>query len=116
MDETRIKDLLRRFQPVGPPPELQMFALYPARPDRVWPWATAAAALLAVSVAFHVAASRVAIPQARDAELADALDGIAAAFGGDAEARRFAELIVVDLQWRRLGNSDSPTTGVTPVD
>jgi hypothetical protein len=48
MNEPDVEDLLRRYRPVGPPPELRGRVVAPVPPvRRAWPWAAAAAALLA---------------------------------------------------------------------
>jgi hypothetical protein len=99
MDETRITELLRRFKPVGPPPELRMFALYPVRADRIWPWATAAAALLAAALGLHVAADRTLATIAVPID-PSSVDALAAAMGGDEEAGRVARLMVAEQTFR----------------
>ena len=50
MNDNELDDLLRRVRPAGPPPELRarILASRPARP--AWPWAAAAAALLALTI------------------------------------------------------------------
>lgn len=45
------EDQLRRWRPVGPPADLRSRILEAPEPKRAWPWAAAAAALLAVTVA-----------------------------------------------------------------
>jgi hypothetical protein len=48
MTEHDLEDLLRRYRPLGPPPELRARIAAAAAPaPRTWPWAAAAAALLA---------------------------------------------------------------------
>jgi hypothetical protein len=80
-----IEDLLRRYQPAGPPPSLRARILGDAgdRP-RTWPWAAAAAALLGATVALHAARPRLSetwadpAPQHREiaiAQLAEMLGG-----------------------------------------
>ena len=59
MDEEKIRELLDRYRLVGPPADLRARALAPVtRALRVWPWAAAAAALLAATVGLHVASNR----------------------------------------------------------
>ena len=101
MHESDVEQLLRRYQPAGPPPELETRIFAPARPLRTWPWATAAAALLALTAGLHVATNRLAdraVPAA--AETRPTVDDLTAAFGGGDEARRVAELILLEQQAR----------------
>ena len=51
MTQDPIEDALRRYRPVGPPADLRARILEAPAPKRAWPWAAAAAALLAVTVA-----------------------------------------------------------------
>ena len=94
MDEDKVRELLDRYRPAGPPPELRRLALRPAAPDRVWPWAAAAAVLLAATVAIHFATTdairRLAPPTV------DTTSALAEAMGGDEDARRAARLIVAE--------------------
>ena len=50
MNDDQLDDLFRRVRPAGPPPDLRarILSAQPAR--RAWPWAAAAAALLAIVV------------------------------------------------------------------
>jgi hypothetical protein len=96
MDDDKVRELLGRYRPVGPPRGLRERALaVPARPARAWPWAAAAAALLAVTLGLHAAADRsiagVAMPM--DPVSVDALTEM---MGGDEEAQRAAQLIVAE--------------------
>jgi hypothetical protein len=50
---------LNRYRPVGPPPRLRDRVLQMKQPARTWPWAVAAAALLALSVALNAGARRI---------------------------------------------------------
>ena len=103
MDEHDIELRLSRYRPASPPPALRRSALRPGEPDRVWPWAAAAAVLLTASVAIHFATdtalSRIAPPAA------DPASALAEAMGGDEDARRAARLIVREQllleAWRR---------------
>ena len=55
MLEPDIEDLLRRYRPSGPPPELRARVLAnEAAAGRTWPWAAAAAALLAATMGLQV--------------------------------------------------------------
>ena len=52
MNDDQMEDLLRRVRPVGPRPELRARIVAARRPAaRAWPWVSAAAALLAITVA-----------------------------------------------------------------
>ena len=103
MDEHDIEFRLSRYRPASPPPELRRLALNRTAPDRVWPWAAAAAVLLTATVAIQFATSsalsRIAPP------VADPTSALANAMGGDEDARRAARLIVTEQSildaWRR---------------
>jgi len=103
MDEDNVRELLDRYRPVGPPPELRRFTLRPSAPGRIWPWAAAAAVLLTATVAIHVATTsalrRIAPPPV------DPTSALAETMGGDEDARRAARLIVTEQAildaWRR---------------
>lgn len=103
MDERQVEDLLQRYRPAGPAESLRERCLTPLRHAPVWPWATAAAALLAITVGLEAAAagaiSRVDVVVAPD-PTAQAIAELAEALGGDAAARRVAEQII-DEQMRR---------------
>jgi hypothetical protein len=59
MDERQIEELLRAHRPSGPPAYLrERITGGRVRVAPAWPWLFAAAALLTVSVGFHVSASR----------------------------------------------------------
>jgi hypothetical protein len=59
MDERQIEELLRAHRPAGPPADLRERIIGGrVRVAPAWPWLFAAAALLAMSVGFHVSASR----------------------------------------------------------
>ena len=57
MDDRQVEDLLKRYRPAGPPDSLRERCLTPSSAARVWPWAAAAAALLAITVGLEVAAA-----------------------------------------------------------
>jgi len=100
MDDEKVHELLGRYRPVRPPAGLRARALAdPMRVPRSWPWAAAAAALLAATVGLHVAANRaigrIAPPAAMAAE-----EALAAAMGGDDEAREAAQLIAGEKTFR----------------
>jgi hypothetical protein len=58
MDDRDLERLLARYRPADPPADLRAHALARAPigdAGRTWPWAVAAAALLAISVGLHAA-------------------------------------------------------------
>ena len=59
MSDPKLEELLHRYRPAGPPPDLrnQIAALIAAR--RTWPWAAAAAALLLTTCALQIATDRI---------------------------------------------------------
>ena len=58
MNDEQLDDLLRHVRPAGPPPELRARILGARRSPRAWPWAVAAAALLALTVGLQVSTMR----------------------------------------------------------
>ena len=103
MDDRQLEHLLKRYRPAGPPDSLRERALTASRHARVWPWATAAAALLAITVGLQGAAAG-AVTAAEIVSMpdtsADAAAELAEAFGGDEVARRMAEQFI-DEEVRR---------------
>jgi hypothetical protein len=100
MDEDRVRELLDRYRPVGAPAGLRHRALIgTGNTPRTWPWAVAAAALLAASAGLHLATNRTL---ARVATPVDGIsvDALAATMGGDEDARRAARLIVAEREFR----------------
>ena len=95
---------LRRYRPVGPPADLHARL---APPRRVWPWAAAAAALLAVTLGARAGIGNLAsqVPTVPD-PMARAVADLAQSLGGDAPARQMAELIIVEQQMQREGSRE----------
>jgi hypothetical protein len=55
MMDPDLDDLLRRYRPAGPPPELRARVVGATTPaGRTWPWVAAAAVLLAATVGLQV--------------------------------------------------------------
>lgn len=103
MDDRAVENLLKRYRPQGPPDSLRERCLIASHEARLWPWATAAAALLAITLGIQAAAGAAMagakISPATDPSVAAVAD-LAEALGGDAVARRMAEEII-DQQMRR---------------
>ena len=110
-----IEELLRRYRPIDPPAELRTRILARLREPpvrRAWPWAVAAAALLLVTLASHVALDREAAKTAAVMTSASETHARVAAdltemLGGDDEARRLAELIIAEQTARRESAPDT---------
>jgi hypothetical protein len=91
-----IKELLSRYRPAGPRSDrwAEISALphsQISKSERAWPWAVAAAALLAVSVGLHAAV----LPPPETSSLVDAarVQAIVDQLGGSPENRTMAEWI-----------------------
>ena len=95
-----VEDLLRKYRPSGPPPDLR--ARIVTREYQVWRWATAAAALLVVAMLLHRAADRLLVtatlPMAQAAEAQ--IEELSALLGGTPEARRLAETEIMRVRDR----------------
>jgi hypothetical protein len=103
MNEDDLEQLLQRYEPAGPPPSLRA-RVVAARPDamRAWPWAVAAAALLALTVWLHDATARVVGRYADLAADASGEDALISMMGDTDEARAIARRIaVMDADARR---------------
>ena len=98
MDDNKVRELLGRYRPIGPSPELRQLVLRNAQPDRIWPWAAVAAVLLMATVAVQFATTnaigRIAPPSV------DPTNALAATMGGDEEARNAARIIVAEQAMR----------------
>ena len=107
MDDDKVRELLSRYQPIWPPSGLRerAFAASTHR-SRTWPWAAAAAALLAAAIGLHVATNRVLARVAAPA-VSLSVDALATAMGGDEAARAAARLIVEEQMFRvRMTRAD----------
>jgi len=111
MKDSDIEDLLRRYRPAGPPARLRERVVAAGPPRRIWPWASAAAALLASVLSFHAAArhelgsAKVGVESTVAASLTDDLADL---LGGDAAARELAALIVIEHEFRKENASVAP--------
>jgi hypothetical protein len=116
MNEHEIEQLLRRYRPSGPPPNLRARALAAARDEkRVWPWAAAAAALLAATIGFHMGSHSLQMNMAIAAgpeEEEVSRQMLIEALGGDEAARQRADLMIAAQVVRSLGSP--PEEGVLP--
>ena len=120
MKDSDIEDLLRKYRPTGPPVDMRQRIFATARVSLIWPWATAAAALLVVGLTFQLAA-RHAMAGARvnlgPSATARVTEDLTTRLGGDLRARELAELIVVEQQVQsEIGSAAiEPATGTGGV-
>jgi hypothetical protein len=107
MNDRDIESLLRRYRPVA---QISKFPnSHIAKSARTWPWAVAAAALLAVSVGLHAAVAPV--PETSVVVDATRVQAIADELGGDSEGRVMAEWIAsreAMLEQERLARASAP--------
>jgi hypothetical protein len=105
-----VDELLRRYRPAGPPPELRAQVLDQRRAAATWPWAAAAAALLVTTVLLHAQVrSHVGelyepAPDPRRA----AVEELTSTLGGTDEARILAETIALHEQLRVVRTATMP--------
>lgn len=104
MDEPRLEQFLRQYRPVGPPADLRTRVLTPPPPGRVWPWAAAAAALLAVGVALQTVTVRTLSPYVSAQAPQSQVDVLREALSDHPDAPRVAEWIVISGEWRRAAD------------
>jgi hypothetical protein len=115
MNDSEIEDLLRKYRPVGPPAELRQRILGTTRVPRIWPWASAAAALLVLGLTFQFATR--SETAAADLNLGPSAvervtEDLTNMLGGDIRARELAEFIVVEQQV----HSETTTASMQPLN
>lgn len=113
-DDTEIEELLSRYRPAPPRADLRnQISKLPniqiSKSERVWPWAAAAAALLAVTIGLHAAV----VPAPEPSSLVDParVQVIAEELGGGADSRIVAEWIArreAMLEQERLARASAP--------
>lgn len=114
MDDRDIEALLQRYRPAGPPPELGLRVATLRRgvphPDRTWPWAAAAAVLVALTLG--VQSARDAAVRHVDAAVTASVDATsseafapAASNGGDADLL-LARFEALQRRWRAAQAAD----------
>jgi hypothetical protein len=103
MNDSEIEDFLRRYRPVAPPARLRERIFARAESHRIWPWASAAAALLISAIAvqraseYEVARTDLKLGPAAAVRVAQDLTEM---LGGDLAARELADYILVEQQIR----------------
>lgn len=97
-----LEDLLNRYRPGKPPPDLRARILDDAVPSRAWPWAAAAAALVACTLGLRFAGGAEIndVRQSPPDVTALAVSQLAEVLGGTEDARRAADVIVAQEQVR----------------
>jgi hypothetical protein len=96
MNDDQLEDLLRRVRPSGPRADLRARIVSARRPERAWPWAAAAAALLFVTLFLQIAALRlrgdVRVAIGTTASETDQFDRVRAALGLSELEMRWMEM------------------------
>lgn len=101
MKDSEIEDLLRKFRPVGPPLELRQWLFTTTSVPIVWPWVSAAIALLVSGLAFQLAARHTTVSahvNLGPSAMTRVTEDLADMLGGDLRARTMAEFIAVEQQ------------------
>lgn len=103
MQNEDLEQLLHRYEPAAPPPSLRARVMnVHGGATRAWPWAAAAAALLALTVWLHDATTRVAGRYAGASVDAGGEHALASMMGDTDEARLMARRIAaMDAEARR---------------
>jgi hypothetical protein len=95
MNDDQMEDLLKRVRPVAPRPELRTRIVSAQRPAaRAWPWVSAAAAMLAVTIALPKTNGQLPRRTLESTPWESEQVLLAEMLGGDAEAQRLADQIV----------------------
>jgi hypothetical protein len=103
MQDSDLEALLNKYRPADPPPSLARLVESPNLPvpqssnPRTWPWAVAAAALLAVTVGLHAFSLTASTTPADTVLDAQRVQAVADEIGGPG-ARVIAEYIVSEEQ------------------
>jgi hypothetical protein len=108
VNDHELEQLLNRYRPVGPPDDLfsSITGLVRSRTAgvrRAWPWAVAAAALLALTIGLHMSAF-VPGPELTSTEQT----ALARQLGGDALAERAAQFILAPQTPRDTNEGQTP--------
>lgn len=95
-----IDDALRRYRPAGPPPELRARVIAGTAPARrTWPWAAAAAVLLAATLGLQFARIQmVLVPAGDDPRAAAELQMFMEMLGGGDDAADEAQRLLAERQ------------------
>ena len=115
MKNSEIEDLLRKFRVAGPPAEMRQRILAMNRSPRIWPWTSAAAALLILGLTFQLAARNAAAGADLNlgpSAVARVTEDLTNMLGGDLRARELAELIIVEQQV----HSETTAAVIQPLD
>ena len=84
-------DLLRRYRPAGPPPDLRARIFASSGTRRAWPWAAAAAALLVIIVGLQIETANLEQASPKDPGREETIAEAVWILGGGPEAHRAAE-------------------------
>ena len=111
-EDDELESLLRRYEPAGPPASLRSRVIAASvRGPRTWPWAVAAAALVASTVWLHDTTERTVNAQTMDSAVTPAVNVLADLMGGGDEARLTAQRIIAMDEAARLNAQPVGTAG-----
>lgn len=113
-EDTEFEELLSRYRPADPRSDLwDQISKLPdsqiSKSERAWPWAVAAAALLAISVGLH--ATVVAPPESSSLVDPARVQAIVDELGGSPDSRTMAEWIArreASIERERLSRASEP--------
>ena len=100
MDDRDVEALLARYRPADPDPEFESRLSFRLKAEatessgRTWPWAVAAAALLAITIGLHAGVVAGSPPNETDSEMMRRTADLTEQLGAGADGRRVADWMI----------------------